>query len=143
MARIPPSRSKVQRVSEVLAKSDSRLGQLLRQAGALGQLEQCLAGLFSAELAMHFQVAAVRKNRLILVSPTASWATRLRMQAPQIIAALQRSGYAEIEHIDIRVAPLVEAATRERRKKPLSPAAQQALAAMARLRADSEDNDRN
>ena len=105
------------------------------------QLEQLLASVVDAELAAHFQVAALRENRLILVSPTAAWATRLRMQAPQVIGALRQRGYTGIEHIDIRVAPLVEQSGEKRLKKPLSPAAQHALEVMAHLGADTEDSD--
>lgn len=141
MARLPQSRSTAHRVSEVLSDHNSHLGQLLRRASLLMQLDQLLASLFDAELAAHFQVAALRKNRLILVSPTAAWATRLRMQAPQVIGALRQRGYTGIEHIDIRVAPLVEQAGEERHKKPLSPAAQHALELMAQLGAESEDNE--
>ena len=103
------------------------------------QIEQLLRGDLDPQLAAHFQVATVRENRLILISPSASWATMLRMQAPQLIRSLQRAGYSEIEHIDIRVAPLVEQRASSRKRRALSPAAQQALDLMAKLEADDED----
>jgi hypothetical protein len=61
------------------------------------------------------------------------------MQASNLVETLRRAGYTEIESIEVRVAPLAEAPAPERRKRPLSPAARQALDAMARLRADKEE----
>ena len=85
----------------------SSLSNLLERAAYLMQLESLLTGLLDPDLAAQFQVAAARKNRLILISPSASWATRLRMQAPRLISSLHAAGVRQIEHIDIRVAPLV------------------------------------
>jgi len=97
------------------------------------QLETLLTGLLDPDLAAQFQVAAARKNRLILISPSASWATRLRMQAPRLISSLHAAGLQHIEYIDIRVAPLVTLSTGTRSKRPLSAAAKQALGHMARF----------
>ena len=133
MARNPQSGKKTFRVSEVIRDHGSSLGTLLRRAGLLTQVEQSLAGFMDPELAAHFQVATIRENRLILISPSASWATLLRMQAAQLIKSLHRAGYTEIEHIDIRVAPLVEQRESPRKRRALSPAAQQALDLMAQL----------
>ena len=138
MTRVPQSGKKVFRVSEVITDHGSSLGILLRRASMLMQIEQLLAGFMESRLAVNFQVATIRENRLILISPSASWATMLRMQAPQLIKSLHRAGHTEIEHIDIRVAPLVEQRASSRKRRPLSPAAQQALDFMARFKADGE-----
>jgi hypothetical protein len=90
-------------------------------------------------LAAQFQVANVRENRMILISPSASWATRLRMQAPRLVKSLQQAGYSEIEHIDIRVAPLVERPVDVRQRKPLSQAAIQAFELMGQLKSDETE----
>jgi hypothetical protein len=139
MARNPQSGKKTFRVSEVITDHGSSLGVLLRRAGMLMQIEQLLAGFMEPRLAAHFQVATIRENRLILISPSASWATMLRMQASQLIKSLHQAGHTEIEHIDIRVAPLVEQPASSRKKRALSPAAQQALDLMARFKADGEE----
>jgi len=142
MTRFPQSAKKTRRVGEFLTNTGSdtgsRLGNLMQRAAYLMQLESLLSSLVEPDLAAHFQVAAARKNRLILISPTASWATRLRMQAPQIINALHASGVTEFEHIDIRVAPLVQQTVESRSRKPLSNAARTALSHMAQLK-DSEE----
>jgi hypothetical protein len=139
MARNPQSCKKTFRVSEVITDHGSSLGVLLRRANMLMQIEHLLSGFLDARLAAHFQVAAIRKNRLILIAPAASWATMLRMQAPQLIESLHQAGHAEIEHIDIRVAPLAEQRVTSRKRRTLSPAAQQALDLMAQLEADEEE----
>jgi hypothetical protein len=133
MSRHPQSKKSTFRVSEVLKNPESSLGNLLRQAGQLERLEILLRDLVGPELATRFQVAAVRKNRLILIVPTAAWATRFRMQAPRIVSGLQDVGITSIEHIDIRVAPLVEPEAVQRKRRPLSPAARQALEFMSEL----------
>ncbi len=139
MARFPQSRKKTRRVAEILSDHGSSFGSLLRRASLLMQLEQLLAGFLDPGLATHFQVAALKENRLTLITPSASWATSLRMQVPQLLKSLQRAGYPEINHIDIRVAPLFEQPREIRKKRPLTPAAKQALDQMSRLEADDEE----
>ena len=138
MARHPQTGKKTFRVSEVITDHGTSLGILLRRASMLMQIEHLLAGFLEPGLAAHFQVGTIRENRLILISPSASWATTLKMQAPQLIKSLHRAGYTEIEHIDIRVAPLVEQRESPRKRRALSPAAQQALDLMSQLEDDEE-----
>ena len=121
-------------IREVLGNSESGLGDLLKYAGELERLENLLRGLVDADLANRFQVAAVRKNRLVLITPTASWATRLRMHASHIVGSLHNAGVTTIDHIDLRVAPLVEQQQNSKTPRALSPAAKQALDRMAQLK---------
>ena len=139
MARHPQSGKKFFRVSDVITDHGASLGKLLQQANLLVKVEHLIAASLEPGLAAHFQAGAIRENRLILISPSASWATMLRMEAPGIIKSLHLSGYTQIEHIDIRVAPLVEPRETPRKRRSLPPAAQQALKQMARLEGDSED----
>jgi hypothetical protein len=139
MTCLPQSGKKTQGVSEILNEPDFSLSNLLERARYLMQLETLLTGLLDSDLAAQFQVAAARKNRLILISPSASWATRLRMQAPRLISSLHAAGARQIEHIDIRVAPLVSLSAGKRSKRPLSAAAKQALGHMAHLRGETSD----
>ena len=139
MTRLPQSGKTTQRVCEILNYPDSSLSNLLEHASYLMQLETLLTGLLDSDLAAQFQVAAARKNRLILISPSASWATRLRMQAPHLINSLHAAGVRQIEHIDIRVAPLARQVLGTRSKKPLSAVARQALGHMAHLKDETSD----
>lgn len=139
MARIPQSGKKAFRVSEVITDHGTSLGILLQRANQLIRVEQLLSGSLDPEIGDHFQVATIRENRLILISPSATWATQLRMVAPQLVKRLHQGGFPEIEHIDIRVAPISEQHAEQRKKRSLTPAARQALEAMARIEADSEE----
>ena len=138
MTRYSQSGDKTSRVSEVLTDPHSSLGGMLRRAGLLMQFEHLLSSDLDPELSGQFQVAAIHGNRVVLVSPGAAWATRLKMQSAQMIGSLRRAGYTDIDKIEIRVAPLVRPRPKPRRKKPLSPAALQALDAMSRLLDENE-----
>ena len=139
MTRHPQFGKTTQRVGEILNDPDSSLSNLLERASYLMQLETLLTGLLDPDMATQFQVAAARKNRLILISPSAACATRLRMQAPRLISSLQAAGARQIEYIDIRVAPLIRQTVKTRSQKPLSAAAKQALGHMAHLKDETSD----
>lgn len=98
-----------------------------------------LAGALDPTLADHFQVANARQNCLVLLARSPAWATRLRMQAAEVLEILRRSGHPGFDEVEVRVAPLTPQPVTRSGKKPLSPAAAQALAQMARLRTEDED----
>jgi len=133
MTRFSQSEKKTVRVADVLTNHRSSLGALLKRASLLMQLEHLLAGFLDPALAAHFQVANFQEKRLLLIAPSAAWATSLRLQAPRLVADLQRAGFTDIERIDVRVAPLVDLPVESRTRRPLSPAAKQAFELMARL----------
>jgi len=139
MARIPQSGKKIFRISEVITDHGTSLGILMQRAHVLMRIEQLLSGFLDPEIATHFQVAAIRENRLILISPSANRATQLRLLTAQLIKHLHQSGFPEIEYIDIRVAPLSGQPATLKKKKSLSVAARQALDVMSRFREDSEE----
>jgi len=139
MARYPQSNKKTVRVAQVLSDHGTSLGKLLKHASFLMQIQHLLAGSLDSALAAHFQVATIRKNKLILIAPSATWATALRMQSPQLIQSLHQAGYPDIRSIDVRVAPLVEQSPKARKKRPLSPAARQALDSLSHIKAGEKD----
>lgn len=140
MARSPRSRDAPAQVSRLLSEHTSgSLGGLLRRAQALLQLERLLQDAVDPSLADHFKVANVHRKRLVLLTPGAAWATRLRMQAPQWLDLLRQAGVRDVEDIEVRVAPLPTEPVDSRRSRPLTPAAEQALGLMARLGTEDED----
>ena len=139
MTRFSQSGKKSLRVAEVLGNHGSSMGRLLKRGSFLMQLQHLLSGFMDPALAANYQVATTRDNTLVLVAPSASWATLLRMQVPNLLRSLHQAGYTEIKSIEVRVAPLVEKPEKIRQKRPLSPAARQALDAMSHVREDKED----
>ena len=139
MTRFPQSTKSSRPISELMSRPDSSLSKLVKHANYLAQLETVIRGFLSPDMAAQFQVASARKNRLILISPTASWATRLRMHTPQLINSLRAVGFTEVDKIDIRVAPLVHPEPRSRSRRKLSSAAKNALDHMAQLTDDDKD----
>lgn len=139
MARCPDSDKSARSPADIITDSAASFGSLLERARLLMRLERLLRTMLDEALAERFRVANLRQNRLILLTPTAAWATRLRMVAPQLLESLQRSGYAGIESIDIRVGPLPADQPAPRGERPLSPAAKEALDLMSRLGTESED----
>jgi len=84
----------------------------------------------------------MHQNRLVLLASSATWATRLRMHAKQMLHVLQTSGYSDLLHIDVRVAPLTREPRKNKSRRSLSPAAQLALSLMSRTlsKLDDESN---
>ena len=140
MTRYSQSGKKLRRVSDVITDHGTSLGKVLKRGSFLMQLQHMLSGYLDPGLAAHFQVATLKGNRLVLISPSASWATLLRMQAPNLLDILHQAGYTEIKSIQVRVAPLVEEPEETRKKRELSPAAKQALEAMSHLGEADEDS---
>jgi len=133
MVRSPESRNSSTLVDDIIADADTAFAALLRQARELTRLESILSGHCGPDLISHFQVAALSGDRLVLQTPTAAWATRLRMQAGNFLSFLQVSGYPQLRQIDIRVAPIFREPTGGHLRKPLSPEAKIALTHMAAL----------
>ena len=138
MARHPQSDQTVVQLSELLAEPGSELGSLLKRARLLQRLQNSLAAVVDPALADRFQVANVREGRLILIAPSAVWATRLRLHAAQFIELLRDAGLTNLEEVEVRVAPLAEHPVPARPAKPLSAAAEQALELMTYLDARKE-----
>ena len=134
MTRTPKSGGTSSSVSEVIADPHSSLASLFHQARTLARVESLLTGYAGLEVATQFQVASIREDRLVLLTPNAAWATRLRMQAEQMLQFLQVSGITHLRYIDIRVAPMIrDPEAPQIVRRPLSPTAQLALKHMRRL----------
>jgi hypothetical protein len=139
MARRSQSGKNSLRVADVLGDRGNSFGKLLKKASLMMQVQELLRGFLEPGLRDRFQVAAIRQNELVLVTPSAAWATQLRMRAPQVLESLRQSGFPDIESVIVRVAPLAGPKSERRSRKPLTPAAEQALQLMHRLAADEED----
>jgi len=106
---------------------------LLNQAKLLAEVESLLSDFMSQGELGNFQVAALQQDRLVLITPTAAWATRLRMQSQPMLRFLRTSGYAQLVHIEVLVAPLARQVATPKIPKKASPAAKFALNLMSSM----------
>ena len=120
-------------INRTLADGNTSLGRLLKHAKELSRLDAVIHSFLDPDLAQQCQVAAFRDKILIMLSPSAAWATRLRMQLPQLHRHLQSSGYPDIGQIEVRISPLTRRSPEIRRRKTLSPAAQITFEQFAQL----------
>jgi hypothetical protein len=139
MTQFPQSGYPANSVDEILADEDSPFGKSIKRARLLMRLESLLSSLLDPDLSAQFQVAAIERDRLSLVSPSASWATRLRMKSPEMLRHLHKSGYTDIQFIVIRVAPLTRKTVDSRPKRSLSPAAELAHELMKQYHDNYQD----
>ncbi len=92
-------------VSELMDKPGSGLAGLLQRAEALAKVDAVVRDLLPGNLAPHVRVANVRDGKLILCTPVAAIATRLRMEAPQLLARLRSHGVADIGSLEVLITP--------------------------------------
>lgn len=94
------------RAATEIAGADTRgLGTLLLRARRLEQLDQALERELDPRHAPHVRVANVRDGALILATPVAPIATRLRMEAPRLLEALRGRLPADVDRIEVRITP--------------------------------------
>ena len=137
MSQSPHSRGTPSRVGEIISDSgkNSRknLGAFYDHARVLAQLDSLLSGFTSPDLATRFQVANLRQDHLILIVPSASLATRLKLQVPEMLEFLHTSGVHQVHDIEIRVAPLQKPQVEHRSRRETSAAAREAADLISHL----------
>jgi hypothetical protein len=109
------------------------LGAFYDHARALAQLDSLISGLLDPDLATRFQVANLRQDHLILITPSASLATRLKLQVPEMLEFLHASGVNQIHDIEIRVAPLQKLQSEPKSRRETSAAAREAADLISQL----------
>ncbi len=125
-------------VSEMLKSRSSGLGQLLKHARKLEQLDQKLANILEPDISGRVRVAALHDHRLVLITPSAALATRLRLDSEDLLKALQAVGVKGISQIQIRTAPLSQVEVIQRRKRQLPEIGRKSLQRFARDSGDDE-----
>lgn len=126
MSESPNLRGMPSLVGELIDNPGGNLGAFYDHARALAGLDSLISGFLSPDLAARFQVANLRQDRLILITPSASLATRLRLQASEILGLLHASGFRQVQNLDVQVAPLQKPQLETRIRRQSSSAAQQA-----------------
>jgi hypothetical protein len=137
MSQSPHSRGTPSRVGDLISDSGNNsrknLGAFYDHARVLSQLDSLLSGFAGPDLANRFQVANLRQDHLILITPSASFATRLKLQAPDFIEFLHASGVHQVHDIEIRVAPLQKPLAEPKARRQTSAAAQEAADLISQL----------
>ena len=114
-------------IEELLAaheKPRSRLARLLQRAHQRASSTEQLRAVLPKAEAGHYIVANIRNHKLTIHASSASWATRFRFLAPDILQSLrQLEDFSEVEEIRVRATrqeelhPIPEDQVRD----PLSP----------------------
>ena len=113
-------RRRARQVGDVLKSESPGVAKLMKKARQVQFLDQKLSALLDPGMKENVQVAALHGQCLVLVTPSAALATRLRMDADSLMASLHRAGVAGVSELKVRTAPLPnpKAATRTRRRLP-------------------------
>lgn len=122
------NRRKPRSVRSVMDSRSGDLGKLVSTARAIAGIEHHLAGLLDRGMAELVRVAAVRDSCLVLVTPSAALASRLRMDRQSIINSLNASANLRLESLSVKTAPIPRAPSRPRKRRQLSPGTREALA---------------
>ncbi len=95
-------------IDQILKDRQSRrstLGRLVTSAEERAAWTGQLRALLPADEAGHYAVASIRAGRLTIHAKSASWATRLRFRAPELLPLLQAlQDFAEVRDIHVRTA---------------------------------------
>jgi hypothetical protein len=110
---------------------------LARKAGELEALDRALRQTLPSPLREQVRFANVRDDRLVFLASSPAWASRLRLQQTQILAAARAIG-ANAGSVTVKVAPLPPPDPQPEQSKPLSAAAALHLKAAAKSIPDPE-----
>lgn len=86
--------------------ASGRPGALTRRALELARMAQALWPELGAELAAHCALVRLDRDALVLAADSPAWATRLRLEAPRLLAAAAAaSPQAAPTRLVVRIAP--------------------------------------
>lgn len=89
-----------------IAGSDARgLARLLGRAKQLDRMDRVMAEALDPRHAPHVRVANLRRGVLVLATPVAPIAQRIRMEAPRLLGAIQAAFPGEIESLEVVITP--------------------------------------
>ena len=111
--------------------------ELAHKAGKLEALDRALRQTLPSPLREQVRFAQMRGDRLVFIATSPAWASRLRLQQAQILAAARAIG-ANAGSVLVKVAPLPPPAPQPEQSKPLSAAAALHLRAAAKSIPDAE-----
>jgi hypothetical protein len=113
------------------------VAELAKKAGKLAALDRALRQMLPPLLREQVRFANFRGDRLIFLASSPAWASRLRLQQAQILAAARAIG-ANAGSVTVKVAPLPPPDPQPEQSKPLSATAALHLKAAANSIQDPE-----
>ena len=137
MQRNPPSRSHP-RGTLVPITDCIALDTLAARARVLDLLDGRLRHHLPETLARECRLADLRNGRLVFITTSSTWATRLRLHQVSLLAEARAATGDTIEHLAVKVAPLPLPPPEPAKPKPLSTAAAKHLRTAAKSIADPE-----
>lgn len=100
-----PRSRKARSVGEIAATGERGLGGLLARARRLDRIDRALAAALDPRHAPHVRVANVRDGKLILATPVAPIAQRIKMEAPRLLETLRREFRDDFSQLEVMVTP--------------------------------------
>ena len=111
---------------------------MLNHAKYLLMLDKKLSSIVEPAIARQVQVAALHERCLVLITPSAALATRLRHDSHSLLKTLLASGVRGIDDIQVRTAPVSRAREENRQRRALPEIAKQSLQRFAQDSGDPE-----
>ena len=136
--RAPGKQPKPRPICELLNSRSPGLAQLLNRAQYLDLLDKKLSRIVEPAIARHVQVAALHERCLVVITPSAALATRIRQDSRSLLKSLMAAGVKGIDNIKVRTAPLSRARNNDRQKRVLPEIAKQSLKRFAQDSGDPE-----
>lgn len=137
MQQSPPPRTRPKSTLVPIAECVA-LDTLAKRARALDKLDERLRHLLPDALASECRLADLRNGRLVFLTTSPAWATRLRMHQANLLAEARAATGNAVELFVVKVAALPTVPPEPDRSKPLSTVAANHLRSAARTLKDPE-----
>ena len=96
--------STVQKAESILSQPDTQLGRLLQRAKQIAELDILVKQYLDKNLAEHCTVCNLKNGRLMIITHSAAFATRLKYEIPSLLERLrQLDGFQKLTGIDCKI----------------------------------------
>jgi hypothetical protein len=128
------------KLHKYLSGSSDELERLITRAVAISHLNTSLHSILDNTLKNHCNVANFTEGKLILLTDSPAWISRLRYQIPSLLKQLQQlSEFKGLIQIKLRIQPkYVERKKRQLHREPISKIAASCLTTLADSVQDKE-----
>jgi len=121
-------------VNRILAAQNASLQTLLERAAAIDGINQRLLRFLPSPLNQHVCFANIREDTAIIMADSATWLTRIRYLAPDILKFLrQEPGLARLIKVHFKIQPLAENSEPVPQRPQLSENAAELLMSTAKI----------